>query len=107
KRALRFLGIGILAFLLLVVGGSAAVYYLVGFDRLANEAIAKYQRQIEAELGRKLRIGEVKTGFFPTLSVHLPSIAVEGASPEEPALLEIGAFDLEIALWKAIFTLGK
>lgn len=107
KRALRFLGIGILAFLLLVVGGSAAVYYLVGFDRLANEAIAKYQPQIEAELGRKLRIGEVKTGFFPTLSVHLPSIAVEGASPEEPALLEIGAFDLEIALWKAIFTLGK
>lgn len=107
KRALRILGIGVLAFLLLLVGGSAAVYYLVGFDRLANEAIAKYQPQVEEAVGRKLRIGPIETGFFPTLSVHVPAIAVEGATADEPALLEVAAVDVDIALWKAILSFGK
>lgn len=107
KRALRIFGICVLAFFLLLVGGSAAVYYLVGFDHLANEAIAKNQPRIEAALGRSIRVGPVQTSFFPTLSVRVPGIAVEGVSPQEPALLDIDEVRVEIALWKAIFTLGK
>jgi len=106
KRALRTLGIGLLLFLLVLVGGSAAVYYLVGFDRLANEAIAKAKPQIEESLGRTIRVGEVQTGFFPTLSVHVPEVAIEGAEGEPP-LLSLSSVDVEVALWQAIFTLGK
>src|SRR5690554_25880 len=106
KRALRTLGIGLLLFLLVLVGGSAAVYYLVGFDRLANEAIAKAKPQIEESLGRTIRVGEVQTGFFPTISVHVPEVAIEGAEGEPP-LLSLSSVDVEVALWQAIFTLGK
>lgn len=107
KRALHILAIGMAAVVLLLVGGSAAVYYLVGFDRIANEAIARARPQVEEAIGRKLRIGPVRTGFFPTLSVHVPDIAVEAERPDEPPLLEIAAVEVDIALWKAISTFGK
>jgi len=106
KRALRILGIGLLALVLLLVGGSAAVYYLVGFDRLANEAIAQALPSVEKALGRKVRVGEVKTGFFPTLSVEVPDVAVFGAEGE-PDLFAVAAVEVDVALWKAVLSLGK
>src|SRR5690606_24903847 len=95
---------GMAAVVLLLVGGSAAVYYLVGFDRIANEAIARARPQVEEAIGRKLRIGPVRTGFFPTLSVHVPDIAVEAERPDEPPLLEIAAVEGDTGRWRACST---
>src|SRR5690606_6650597 len=106
KRALRILGIGLLSLIVLVVGGSAAVYYLVGFDRLVDEAIAQALPSVEEALGRKVRVGAVKTGFFPTLSVEVPQIAVSGAEGE-PDLFSASAVEVDVALWKALFSFGK
>src|SRR5690606_4889060 len=66
-----------------------------------------HKPKIEAQLGRKVEVGEVKTKLFPTLRVEVASVSVAAQKPDEPALLSIGPVRISVGLWDAIRTQGE
>lgn len=107
KRALRILVVSMGCLLFLSVGGSLAVYFLVDFDRLVGEQVQALKPSIEEALGRKVEVGAIRTGFFPTLGATVESISVAGKGEGDPPLLSAGPTSIDISIWKAILTFGR
>ena len=104
KRALKFVGIGVGALVVLLVLALVAVALFVDLDGIANEQIAKNKPAIEQQLGRKVEVGAVKTKLFPTLRVELASVTVAAEQAGEPALLSVGPVRVSVGLWDALRT---
>ncbi len=110
KRALKvalWVAGGLVALVLLLV---AAVALLVDLDAVVNEQVAKQKPVIEEQLGRKIEIGRIQTGIFPTLggSVEAITVAADPAHPEQDRpLVSVGEVRFSFSLLDALVSLGQ
>jgi hypothetical protein len=110
RRLLKILALSVGVLAVLLVGGSVLAYHLVDLNRVVTELVAKHKPELEQQLGRKIEVGKITTGLFPSLSARVEGLAI-AADPTQPqddrALIKIDAVGFDIAIWKAVFSLGK
>jgi uncharacterized protein involved in outer membrane biogenesis len=107
KRPLRLLGIAAASLLVLVVGGSFAIYHLIDFGGLVTEKVREQTPALREALGRDVELGPIRTHFFPTLGVRLDGVKVAAREAGGAPLLEVERISVDVALWKALLSLGK
>jgi hypothetical protein len=110
RRPLKILAITVGVLAVLLVGGTVLAYYLVDLNQVVTGLVAKHKPELEQQLGRKLEIGKITTSLFPSLSARVEGLAI-AADPSNPQddrpLVKINAVGFDIAIWKAVFSLGK
>jgi hypothetical protein len=110
KRALKILALVLGIAAALGVASVIAALVFVDLDKLVNELIAKAKPDLEQRLGRQVSIGKVATRVFPTLGGQVQGIAIAADAAHEEddrPLLKVDSVGFEVALLKAVFTLGK
>lgn len=110
RRPLKILAITVGVLAVLLVGGTVLATYLVDLNQVVTGLVAKHKPEIEQQIGRKLEIGKITTSLFPSLSARVEGLVI-AADPSHPQddrpLAKINAVGFDIAIWKAIFSLGK
>jgi len=98
------------ALVLLLVVGTALAYFLVDLDQVVGRFVAKQKPELEKQLGRAVVVGKISTRVFPSLRARVEGLAI-GPDParaaDDRSLVEIKAVGFDVAIWKAVFSLGK
>ncbi len=107
KLALKIVGglLGLLLLVLLVVG------FTVDLGSMVEKQIVAQAPQIQAKLGRSLRIGRVRLKLLPKTRLELRDLAIE-AQPGSTGLLAqplltIGAVRARVAVFPLLWSLGR
>jgi AsmA protein len=102
-RRLAKLLLAALAVVILLLGGLAL---LLQSGAVSNRVKDLVVPRASAALGRELTVREAKLALFPS-----PRVALRGATlagrPGEPALVEMEAFEVGVAFWPLVTSLGK
>ncbi len=97
----------------IVVGGLSVVLLLGGvlalvathFDDIVNAQKDEHLPRVEAILGRKVAIGDIKTSFIP-LGVEVQNVVVKGRTEGEDPLLSVKKITFSAGIWQAIKSAG-
>ncbi len=110
RRVLKIFSISVGVLIILLVGGVLLASHLVDLNKVVTDLVAKQKPEIEKQLGRKVTIGKISTSLFPSLSARVETLAI-APDPNQPQddrpLVKINAVGFDVAIWKAVFSLGK
>ena len=111
-RILRWVLVGLVGLLVLVVGGLAAAAWLVDVDGLIEQYKPQALEAASTALGREVELGSVSPTWFPTLGLRATEIAIsdtplDTAADDSPDFVDLDAIEVGIAVWPALVSLGK
>ncbi len=103
------LGVGIplasLLFIVIVVG------FVYDFGGLVEKQVRAQAPKIEEQIGRPLRVGQVRLKLLPWVRMEIRDIALEAAPGQTgilaQPLVQVGALRARVALWPLLISLGK
>ena len=112
RRVLARLVVGLLALVLLLVGGLAAVAWLVDLDALVERYRPTAVAAASKALDREVRLERARATWFPVLGVRLEGLEVGDApldapEPTEAPFLTADAVQVGVAVWPALVSLGR
>ncbi|WP_373048506.1 AsmA family protein [Vulgatibacter sp.] len=109
KRLITWTLAAAAALAVLFVGASALAFWLLDVDALVRAQVAKYEPEVEKQLGRDVELGAISTRFFPTLGARIDGItiaAAPGATDDAP-LLQVASAGFDLDLFGALLSGGS